>query len=112
MLKKILLMLAIMLAIIGTGTATMYYIVYNVAVELGSTGGPGDVVDVTDLNSSEADGYFHLLRIYDIAPGQALGVPKACSKLTLEQWNVTEMNTGGYEGALEFYQIDQVDLMY
>jgi hypothetical protein len=112
MFKKLAIMLAIMLAMSGAASAAMYYVIYNVVVEVGSTGETGDVVDVTGLNSSGADGYFHLLRIYSIANGQTLNVPKACSKLTLEQWNVTEMNTGGYDGALEFYAIDRVDLMY
>jgi len=101
MFKKIAIMLAIMLAMSGAASAAMYYIVYNIPVEVGS-----------EDDGLYLDGYFHLMRIYSIAPGQALAVPKACSKFTWEQWNATELQTGGYEGALEFYQIDQVDLMY
>jgi hypothetical protein len=112
MFRKIFAMLAIMLAMIGAGSATMYYVMYNIPVEFGSTGEPGDVVDVTELASSDMDGYWTLLRIYDIGPTQTLAVPKTCSKLTGQQWNDTETQTGGYDGALELFGVDEIQVMY
>ena len=100
-----------LLASIGLGSATMYYLIYNTPVEFGSTGEIGDVVDVTPLNSSAADGNWTLLRIWDIAPGQVLNCPKTASKLTYQQWNDTEVGAGGYDGALDLYQIDEVQDM-
>jgi hypothetical protein len=111
MFKKIAIMLAIMLAMTSFGSATMYYIIYNIPVVLGSTGEIGDVVDFTSFPSSAIDGNWTLLRIYDIGPTQALAVPKTCSKLTYQQWNDTEMQAGGYQGALDFFQIDELQDM-
>lgn len=102
--KLIILMLAAMLAMIGIGSATTFYVIYNIPVAWGSTGNLGDVVDFTDMPSSAIDGNWTLLRIYEATN---LAVSPKYSRLSPIQWNDTEMASGGWDGALALYQIDE-----
>jgi hypothetical protein len=38
-----------------------------------------------------------LMRIWDIAPGQALAVPNVCTKMMSEEWDNLIANSGGIE---------------
>lgn len=111
--RKMFVLLFMLMSMICMADATMYYVMWNINVENGSTcEANGDVCDKTPLSSSEIDGKWTLLRVYNLQPWENLAVPKTCSKLTYDQWNETEMNTGGFDGALEFFGVDYYALMY
>jgi len=113
LIKKIMVMLAILLAV-STVDATMYYVLYNYPAEYGSECSckDGVICDVTELNTSSADANCTVLRIFDIPPTNNLAVPKTASKLTYQQWNDTEMAEGGLEGAMALFQVDILQIMY